>query len=394
MLCIILSRVILVASCLTCDEQVQQEHAMLMKADQAAAKRSRKERNKTGADGDDVAGSSAQKRLSRLPSKRRRILKAKRKNSKNEGKGMADEDHSVSPASKSSKKDELAEENAKPKKSSRASPASASKTKKPAEETEEKTNDHASPASASKSKRKAEEKRNDHASPASSSKSKRKAEEKANDHASPASASKSKRKAEEKANDHASPASASKSKRKAEDTSVSPAAKSRRSRANATAEEDTVPASAKSKTTKAKPKRKAEPAMEEDPVPAESEKPKAKPKAKAKAGSLRPAIANVADFEPDEYMMERFLAYGRQCYSQESGFDAETRKRLRACLASFERTTLVVYWTRPAVALKFRQHARNKDFFYIASPAQRRSPIESTCLYPCKWGSRWFLACI
>ena len=377
MLCIILSRVILVASCLTCDEQVQQEHAMLMKADQAAAKRSRKERNKTGADGDDVAGSSAQKRLSRLPSKRRRILKAKRKNtkaSKNEGKGMADEDHSVSPASKSSKKDELAEENAKPKKSSRASPASASKTKKPAEETEEKTNDHVSPASASKSKRKAEEKRNDHASPASSSKSKRKAEE--------------------KANDHASPASASKSKRKAEDTSVSPAAKSRRSRANATAEEDTVPASAKSKTTKAKPKRKAEPAMEEDPVPAESEKPKAKPKAKAKAGSLRPAIANVADFEPDEYMMERFLAYGRQCYSQESGFDAETRKRLRACLASFEHTTLVVYWTRPAVALKFRQHARNKDFFYIASPAQRRSPIESTCLYPCKWGSRWFLACI
>ena len=337
MLCIILSRVILVASCLTCDEQVQQEHAMLMKADQAAAKRSRKERNKTGADGDDVAGSSAQKRLSRLPSKRRRILKAKRKNtkaSKNEGKGMADEDHSVSPASKSSKKDELAEENAKPKNSSRASPASASKTKKPAEETEEKTNDHASPASASKSKR------------------------------------------------------------KAEDTSVSPAAKSRRSRANATAEEDTVPASAKSKTAKAKPKRKAEPAMEEDPVPAESEKPKAKPKAKAKAGSLRPAIANVADFEPDEYMMERFLAYGRQCYSQESGFDAEARKRLRACLASFEHTTLVVYWTRPAVALKFRQHARNKDFFYIASPAQRRSPIESTCLYPCKWGSRWFLACI
>ncbi|CAE7202557.1 unnamed protein product [Symbiodinium necroappetens] len=70
----------------------------------------------------------------------------------------------------------------------------------------------------------------------------------------------------------------------------------------------------------------------------------------------------------DDDMMERFVAYGQQCYGQEEKFDLETKKRLRSCLSSFEQANLIIYWTRPAVALKFKKHDRNKDFFYNAYP--------------------------
>ncbi|CAE7371517.1 unnamed protein product [Symbiodinium sp. CCMP2592] len=91
-----------------------------------------------------------------------------------------------------------------------------------------------------------------------------------------------------------------------------------------------------------------------------------KPRAKAKAGSLRPSVSN--DFELDEHLMERFVAYGGQCHGEEDKFSLETKKRLRACLSTFEHSTLIIYWTRPAVALKFRKHDRTKDYFYNAFP--------------------------
>ena len=92
---------------------------------------------------------------------------------------------------------------------------------------------------------------------------------------------------------------------------------------------------------------------------------KPKAKAKAKAGSLRPSVSS--DFELDEHLLGRFVAYGQQCYSEDEKFSVETKKRLRSCLSTFEHATLIIYWTRPAVALKFRSE-RNKDFFYNAFP--------------------------
>ena len=318
------------------------EHKILLKTDQAEGKRGRKAPTKNVADdrkaghkadaGDDEATASAEKR-GRAPGKRRRILKAKLKNTKTR------EDLSDSPASKSSKKDD------------QASPASTTKAKGKAKRS---TDDHASPASTTKAKGKAKPTTDDHASPASTTKKSKAAK------AEPETESATKkRKAEPATDDRASSSPASKSSAPAEDTVAAGGKPKPKAKAKSRAKDSEPKSSNKGKG-------KAKAASEGDGAPAKTPKPKGK--AKAKAGSLRPVVSKDKEADIDEHMMDRFHAYGRQCYSQEGGFDLETRKRLRSCLSSFENTNLIIYWTRPAVALKFKKHERNKDFFYNAFP--------------------------
>ena len=172
------------------------------------------------------------------------------------------------------------------------------------------------------------------------------------------------------------PVPKSKAKAKAKPTPVGDAENPPARKSSAKAPKAKVPPAPKPKG-KAKGKAKAskdakalpDPKSEVDGAAAAGE-PRAKPraKAKAKAGSLRPAIAHDMTIPLDDNMMERFVAYGQQCYGQEEKFDLETKKRLRSCLSSFEQANLIIYWTRPAVALKFKKHDRNKDFFYNAYP--------------------------
>ncbi|CAE7279461.1 unnamed protein product [Symbiodinium microadriaticum] len=339
----------------TPEGKVNAEHKILMKTDQAEGKRGRKAPTKNVADdrkaghkadaGDDEATASAEKR-GRAPGKRRRILKAKLKNTKTR------EDLSDSPASKSSKKDD------------QASPASTTKAKGKAKRS---TDDHASPASTTKAKGKAKRSTDDHASPASTTKAKGKAKPTTDDHASPASTTKKSKAAKaepetESATKKRKSSPASKSSAPAEDTVAAGGKPKPKAKAKSRAKDSEPKSSNKGKG-------KAKAASEGDGAPAKTPKPKGK--AKAKAGSLRPVVSKDKEADIDEYMMDRFHAYGRQCYSQEGeegGFDLETRKRLRSCLSSFENTNLIIYWTRPAVALKFKKHERNKDFFYNAFP--------------------------